>query len=442
MRPMECEQNGCLKALLLGAAVLCLSAVPALGQQFSNFRPEDAKSILDVLKGDIRKNYYDPSFHAADLDQMFQAAQQKLKTATSAGQLMGIIAQTLVDLNDSHTFFLPPERSSRIEYGWQMQMIGDQCFVTAVKPASDADLKGLKPGDAIALLDGYEPDRESIWKMKYALYSVRPQPLVQLTVKRPDNQQRDLKINAKITQERRIYDLNGNEMWELIREEQSESRLYRHRFQENGELYIWKMPAFDLSESEVDDRMDKIARSKTLILDLRGNGGGSVATLKRLAGYFFDHDVKIADLKGRKKMDPMLAKSRGKDMFTGKLIVLVDSGSASASEIFARLMQLEKRGVVIGDRTAGAVMQSERFSHKLGTDRIIPYGASITNADVIMSDGESLENRGVTPNAVLIPTGEDLASGRDPVLAYAAGLLGVQLTPEQAGKMFPIEWRN
>jgi carboxyl-terminal processing protease len=164
--------------------------------------------------------------------------------------------------------------------------------------------------------------------------------------------------------------------------------------------------------------------------------------LERLAGYFFDQDLMIAELKSRKKMDPMEAKSRGSNVFQGKLVVLVDSDSGSASEIFARLMQLEQRGTVIGDRTSGAVMQSRHHDHKLGTDSVIFYGASITNADVIMSDGKSLEKVGVTPDEILLPTQEDMASGRDPVLARAAELIGMELSPEQAGSLFPVEWQD
>jgi C-terminal processing protease CtpA/Prc len=59
-----------------------------------------------------------------------------------------------------------------------------------------------------------------------------------------------------------------------------------------------------------------------------------------------------------------------------------------------------------------------------------------------MADGKSLERVGVTPDEVVLPSAEDLAAQRDPALSRAAALVGVQLTSERAGALFPVEWRK
>ena len=153
----------------------------------------------------------------------------------------------------------------------------------------------------------------------------------------------------------------------------------------------------------------------------------------------FDKEVKIADRAGRKGTKPEIAKA-SHNPFTGKLVVLVDSKSASAAELFARIVQLEKRGVVMGDQSAGAVMEARHYSEKLGTDTVIFFGASITDWDLIMADGKSLEHEGVTPDELVLPGPDALADGRDPVLSHAAEFLGVKVTAEEAGKAFPYEW--
>jgi carboxyl-terminal processing protease len=193
---------------------------------------------------------------------------------------------------------------------------------------------------------------------------------------------------------------------------------------------------------DVGDLAKKARPFDTVVLDLRGNPGGRQDVLQALLGEFLDHDVTIGELKGRNGTKPLIAKGRGKSAIGGKLIVLIDSDSASASEIFSRTVQLEKRGTVIGDHSSGAVMTSQSFVHAAQIDAInvTQYWSSITIEDVVLSNGERLEGLGVTPDEEIVPTPADVAAGRDPILARAAALAGVEMTPEKAGGMFPFKW--
>ena len=166
---------------------------------------------------------------------------------------------------------------------------------------------------------------------------------------------------------------------------------------------------------------------------------GYTASLKELLGRFFDHDVKVYDHVSRKETKPEFAKTHGAT-YKGDVTVLVDSQSASAAELFARVMQLEGRGKVLGDRSEGAVMEARGYQEQVGGDYAVFYEFSVTSANLLMKDGKSLEKIGVTPDEVLIPTAEQLAGGLDPVLSHAAELQGMKLDPAAAGKLFPFEW--
>src|SRR6187455_1425939 len=107
-------------------ALLCLT-------QISSFDRGNSASMLKQIKEDLTKNYYDPTFHGIDVDKLFAEAAERLKTAQSAGEASAILADTLLRLDDSHTKFYPPERLTRVDYGWTAMMVGTQPFVKWVK---------------------------------------------------------------------------------------------------------------------------------------------------------------------------------------------------------------------------------------------------------------------------------------------------------------------
>lgn len=426
------------------AAVLCLlllapSPVDAQSTLDGRTRAK-AKVMLRDVRDAIKDYYYDPTFHGVDIDARFTDTQTKLDTARSLGHAMALIAQFVLELGDSHTYFVPPMRAESYDYGWQMQMIGDDCFVTAVKPGSDAEAQGLKPGDRLLRIDVFLPKRGELWKVQYLYYVLSPRTSLKVVVQSPGAAPRELELKSKVTKGQKLVNLStidfGSILHDASREAQSRNKVWRL-----GDIAVWKLPSFSFDPDGVDALVDDVVKgAASVVLDMRGNGGGAVVTLQKIIGRLFDHEIKLADVKGRKATTPLVAKSR-KAPFTGRLVVLVDSNSGSAAELLARILQIEKRATVIGDQTAGTVMLSSHHPMSMGLDTMIFYSASITGAALIMPDGKSLDKVGVTPDERLLPTAGDLAASRDPVLARAVSVLGGTLDPQAAGKLFPAEWR-
>jgi C-terminal processing protease CtpA/Prc len=402
-----------------------------------------AKRMLATIHSAIRDNYYDRTFHGIDLETHFRTAAVKLDEARSISHAYGIIAQALIEFDDSHTYFIPPMRPISVEYGWQMRMVGDACYVTAVKPGSDAAAKGLKPGDRLLQVDQFVPARLDLWKLRYLLYTLSPRPLVKMIVQSPgDSASRPIEVAAKITSRPRVVEVSIDHIERFISEQKHEARATSNRFGRAGEVALWKLSGFDFEPGDVDRLLDDAVKGASgLVLDMRGNGGGLIKTLEQLVGRLFDRDVKIADVKSRKSTRALVAKKR-RTPFGGKLAVLIDADSGSAAEVLARLVQIEKRGIVIGDRSAGAVMQGQIMTGGLeAAEGVLVYYASITSADLIMHDGRSLEKAGVNPDELILPAPTDMAAGRDPVMARAVAALGGSLDAAAAGAMFPVEWK-
>jgi carboxyl-terminal processing protease len=354
---------------------------------------------------------------------------------------MAIIAQAMLELGDSHTYFIPPPRAESYDYGWRMQMIGEDCFVTGVKPGSDAAAKGLKPGDRILRIDPFVPMRGELWKVEYLYGTLSPRTALKLVVQSPGAAPREMEIASKVTRGQKLVTLSLPGLLNDLDDAARAAAAASNQSARVGDVAIWKLSSFGFDPAVVDGFMGNTLKgASSLVIDLRGNAGGLIATLQQVVGRLFDHDIKVADVKSRKSSKPMIAKAR-KTPFTGKIVVVVDNASASAAEMLARLVQIEKRGSVIGDQTAGSVMQATIHPMALGIDTMIFYGASIADADLILPDGKSLERVGVVPDERLLPSADDLAAGRDPVLARAIAMLGGTIDPAAAGKLFPVEWR-
>ncbi len=154
-----------------------------------------------------------------------------------------------------------------------------------------------------------------------------------------------------------------------------------------------------------------------LVLDLRGNGGGSLREATDLVGLFIDHGPVVQVRRNDGGVEVQQDRDRG-TVYSGPLAVLVDRYSASASEIVAAAIQDYGRGVVIGQKTFGkgtvqTLIDLDRFGFKP------PQSAGrlkLTIAKFYRINGASTQRKGVMPDIVLpSPVIADLERGEDSV---------------------------
>jgi C-terminal peptidase prc len=427
----------------LFALILFFGGSPASSQvlikesensQSLSTKRQNGLQMLEDIKGIIKQYYYDPNFNGMNLNERFKAAKESIKTAENNAQIFRTIAQILLEFNDSHTKFYPPARATRVEYGFSMQAIGGNCYVTDIKKGSDAETKNLKAGDQVTDIEGLPLNRANLNLVQYVIYHLDPRETISMTAKGSDGKEKKLAIRAKLTTVKDRKNEREN------RKKQIENSPYKCSAL-NSELIACKLYTFVIENKNLDKMMQQVAPYKKLILDLRGNGGGYLKALGHLTGYFFEKDIKLGDEKLRDKTKELIAKTQKEKAYKGELVVLVDSDSASASEIFSGAIQLEKRGMIIGDVTAGAVMASynipmSTYRNQADNDILSFYGVSVTIADYLLRDGRRLEGVGVIPDKLVGPAADALLKKYDPVLSYAALNFGVEITQEKAGELY------
>lgn len=181
-----------------------------------------------------------------------------------------------------------------------------------------------------------------------------------------------------------------------------------------------------MTVTRFDDQTGSLARAAaqsfisanvtSVVLDLRGNGGGYVTAAQDLASVWLDDKVVVSERTNGKVVDELRS---GSNPILGGIptVVLVDGSSASASEIVAGALQEHKAAQLVGVKTFGKGSVQKLIA--------LPEGAElkVTTARWYTPNGTNISKQGITPNKIVEITADDINNGRDPQLDAAKGLL-------------------
>jgi carboxyl-terminal processing protease len=159
--------------------------------------------------------------------------------------------------------------------------------------------------------------------------------------------------------------------------------------------------------------------SSRLLLDLRGNPGGYLNASIDMASWFLPSGKVVVTEDYGENHEPEIYRSRGYDVFSDnlKLVILIDEGSASASEILAGALRSHGKAKLVGTQSFG----------KGSVQEVIDVTSStilkITVAKWLTPDGTSLSEKGLTPDYVVEMTKKDIEEKRDPQMDKAVEVL-------------------
>ncbi|HMQ48250.1 MAG TPA: carboxy terminal-processing peptidase [Saprospiraceae bacterium] len=279
---------------------------------------------------------------------------------------------------------------------WKQKEVEENDYILKVKQEGEeeaTDLTGMQINDVVQLIRGPKDTK------------------VTLTIKKVDGTVKDVVITRDI----------------VVLEEQFAKSLIIDGENEGERIGYIYLPSFyadfqnkdgRFCSDDVEKELEKLKAEKVdgIILDLRNNGGGSLRDVVDMSGFFIEKGP-IVQVKSRADVSEVLNDQDPSVQYAGPLIVMVNSFSASASEILAAALQDYERAIIVGSNSTFGKGTVQRF---LDLDRSIrgypelkPLGEiKLTTQKFYRIDGGSTQLRGVTPDIILpdnyayIKTGE------------------------------------
>jgi carboxyl-terminal processing protease len=389
--------------------------------------PKDRNDVFEKIWKEIRDHYYDSKFNGVDWNEVHQRYLPLVDAVENDQEFYVLMSQMTSELHDAHTRFNSPQqwrnfqRQQGVTVGFSVDDVDGKTVVTSVIPGSSAARAGIEPGMEVLTVDGTliaeriaeirkkrlpsSSERATRWFIYNRVFAGPPDTQVKLALRRHDGST----FEATVT--RQVHSAEPEVITHVL---------------PSGNVYI-RFDGFQHPVTkEFKQALQKFHDAPGLVVDLRRNGGGDLAVLLPIAGYFFGKKTLFAkdstrtgkplsSYVGLFKLPLQLYVGRpGDQIYSGPVAVLVDAHSASSSEVFAAGMQDTQRAKIFGSQSCGCVLG-------IAKPRVMKGGGVLEMSEVLWFSpkGRKLEGTGIIPDQVVVPTMFDLQRGRDAVLAEA-----------------------
>lgn len=389
--------------------LLVLVAVFFVGMRYGEYRvrPSDyVEGVYNINASTTDPVNFEPFWKAWNI--INEKYAESGTTTPTQDKVWGAIKGLADSLGDPYSVFLPPEEREVFEEmisgtfsGVGMEIGEREEVLTVIAPlkGTPAERAGIRAGDMILKIDETPTNDLSVDEAVFRIRGKRG-TTVTLTIFRDGEDEPRI---VAIVRDTIIVPTLATEL-----REDGIFVISLYNFDANSvEAFADAMEEFDLSQSD------------KLIVDLRGNPGGFLDAAVAIASFFLDEGEVVVREAYDREADERVHRSRDYRFITRPfhLVILVDKGSASASEILAGALRENDVATLVGEQTFG----------KGSVQELIPItrdtSLKLTVAQWLTPEGISISEAGLMPDYVVERTAEDFAEGRDPQLERAVELL-------------------
>lgn len=398
----------------VGLAVMLAAAAFFSGLHIGQGNEGDARMEAGLFSFFTTPTAADSDVNLSEFWRVWNLLEEKYVSGTTTEpltkeeKLEGAISGLVKSYGDPYTVFMPPSDASMFEedisgnfsgVGMEVGIRDELITVIAPLPETPAYKAGILAGDVIAKIDGKATDNMNIDEAVRLIRGEKGTEVV-LTIYR-----------------------EGAADFEEISIIRDTIAIPTVETKVEGDVFVIALFSFNaLSDMKMQEALREyvVSGKDKLVLDLRGNPGGFLQSAINIASYFVPVGKPIVREGFGDERNEEVYRSSGKTLreyAPKEMVVLVDGGSASASEILAGALQEHDLATLMGQKTFGKGSVQELID--------LPSGASlkVTIARWFTPNGVSISDGGLTPDIVINRSIEQRLSGEDPQLDAAFRLL-------------------